>query len=385
VHGAEALVYSLYNATEQLKSFVADLAGQHSSVPRQSLTNVCRVPGACDLSADAGEMDKPGSLLGVLSDIFVPAARALEAEPPTFYPDADRIIAIGDVHGDLSALRNALRLAKLIGTNDEWVGGNTVLVQMGDILDRGDQERAAFELLMKLREEAPKQGGLVHVLHGNHEIMNASFDFRYVTPGGFKDFDTANGDTKDKVGKISNVAMETIKGMPDFMRARAMSLRPGGSFAGMIARNQVAIVVGDNVFVHGGLRPTHLAEPGALEAMNAGCRAWLQGRSEKPNVLKTGKSPIWMRHYSNGRPAVGSDECNVLQATLDLIPAKRMIVGHTPQQDGINAACGAKVWRVDTGMSAVYGGPCEALEITRQKVRVLTNKGWRSAHSRTVS
>eukprot|EP00188_Purpureofilum_apyrenoidigerum_P003269 Plantae.Rhodophyta-Purpureofilum_apyrenoidigerum.ctg33737.p1 GENE.Plantae.Rhodophyta-Purpureofilum_apyrenoidigerum.ctg33737~~Plantae.Rhodophyta-Purpureofilum_apyrenoidigerum.ctg33737.p1 ORF type:complete len:235 (+),score=49.79 Plantae.Rhodophyta-Purpureofilum_apyrenoidigerum.ctg33737:140-844(+) len=211
VHGAEAFVYSLYNAIEQLKSFAADVAGQEVQSSKSTLSNVCRLPGTCDRATDPGIVDKPGGFLGVLSEIFVPVARALDIEPPTFYPEADRIIAVGDVHGDLSALRNALRLAKLIGTDDEWVGGNTVLVQLGDILDRGDQERAAFELLLKLREEAPKQGGAVHILHGNHEIMNVSFDFRYVTPGGFKDFDTANGDTKDKAAKLPGATMEAIK------------------------------------------------------------------------------------------------------------------------------------------------------------------------------
>lgn len=116
--------------------------------------------------------------------------------------------------------------------------------------------------------------------------------------------------------------------MPEFMRSRAMSLRPGGTFSSLLARNQVAIVIGDNVFVHGGLRPNHLAEPGALEAMNSGCRAWMLGKIEKPSILKTGKSPVWMRHYSHGDPKPGSDQCNILQATLDLIPAKRMIVGY---------------------------------------------------------
>jgi hypothetical protein len=49
-----------------------------------------------------------------------------------------------------------------------------------------------------------------------------------------------------------------------------------------------------------------------------------------------------------------------------MLRARRMIVGHTPQDRGINAACSGRVWRIDTGMSAVYGGVPEAIEISRR-------------------
>ena len=37
-----------------------------------------------------------------------------------------------------------------------------------------------------------------------------------------------------------------------------------------------------------------------------------------------------------------------------------MIVGHTPQEAGINSAAGGKLWRTDTGMTAMIGGQPEA-------------------------
>lgn len=83
-----------------------------------------------------------------------------------------------------------------------------MLVQVGDLLDRGDQERTALDLLLRLKEQALAAGGAVHVLQGNHEIMNVSLDFRYVTPGGFKDFDRTDGDAKEKSGKLSNAVSE---------------------------------------------------------------------------------------------------------------------------------------------------------------------------------
>ena len=47
-----------------------------------------------------------------------------------------KIVAIGDLHGDYPAFDRVLRLAKLIGENGEWIGGNRHLVICGDVLDR---------------------------------------------------------------------------------------------------------------------------------------------------------------------------------------------------------------------------------------------------------
>lgn len=42
----------------------------------------------------------------------------------------ERLIAIGDIHGDIAKARAALRIANVIDENDEWVGGETVVVQV---------------------------------------------------------------------------------------------------------------------------------------------------------------------------------------------------------------------------------------------------------------
>ncbi len=53
-----------------------------------------------------------------------------DIEIRTFYPRVDRIIAIGDVHGDASALRSCLSIAGLVTSTGEWAGGDTHLVQV---------------------------------------------------------------------------------------------------------------------------------------------------------------------------------------------------------------------------------------------------------------
>jgi hypothetical protein len=59
-----------------------------------------------------------------------------------------------------------------------------VVVQVGDVLDRGDDEIAILILLQKLHKQAEKEGGAVYILNGNHEVLNVSGDFRYVTQVG---------------------------------------------------------------------------------------------------------------------------------------------------------------------------------------------------------
>lgn len=55
----------------------------------------------------------------------------MQARPhPTFLPAAARVIAIGDLHGDLNKARRAFRVGGLIDENDKWVGGTTTAVQV---------------------------------------------------------------------------------------------------------------------------------------------------------------------------------------------------------------------------------------------------------------
>ena len=70
--------------------------------------------------------------------------------PPTFVDSNGRLIAMGDVHGDYDAAISALKLAGAIGDSLRWIGGDLTIVQTGDQLDRGDQERAIWTSLNAL-------------------------------------------------------------------------------------------------------------------------------------------------------------------------------------------------------------------------------------------
>lgn len=105
---------------------------------------------------------------------------------------APALYAVGDIHGDYPKLTQILTSAGLIDKNGKWTGGDATLVQTGDFLDRGPDIIPVMDLLMNLQREAPKSGGNVIVLLGNHEMMNIMGDLRYVTNETFAKFADKN-------------------------------------------------------------------------------------------------------------------------------------------------------------------------------------------------
>ena len=250
---------------------------------------------------------------------------------PLRYPMAKRLVAIGDLHGDLAGTRSALKAAGAIDDKDAWIGGQLVVVQTGDVLDRGDDEQAILDLIFKLEGEAKAAGGAFIMLIGNHELMNAAGDFRYVTRGGAHDFD----------------------------EHRVDALKPGGTYAKKIAAHNVVAIVGDTLFAHGGV-----IGPWAtmVDEVNRTSRCWLDGQlggaTDPPPSLASDESPVWTR--AAGMPTA---DCAALAGSMKQLDVKRMVVGHTVQEKGINAVCDDTVWRIDVGLAKLYGGPIEVLEL----------------------
>jgi hypothetical protein len=286
-----------------------------------------------------------------------PTPTVASLSPRISRPAPSLIVAIGDLHGDLEVTRKALRLAGAIDESDVWIGGKLVVVQTGDAIDRGDDDRKILDLLERLKADAKKAGGELIALSGNHELMNAQLDFRYVTPGAF----TAFGDVKPSdavIPRISNVEVSA--------RGRAAAFAPGGSYAAMIAERPIVVKVGDSVFVHGGILPKHVKY--GLDKMDEEIRAWLSGtRSDLPKIVSSEDGPVWTRMYS---AAPSREDCAVLSEALTALGAKRMVMGHTVQRNGINPACDDRAWRIDTGLSKFFGGKLEVLEIRGDVVTV---------------
>jgi hypothetical protein len=292
--------------------------GHHGAIPPPPITTTA---GSASKPTPAGSGSGSGSGSATAS-VCTLADLPLHLVPP------GRVVAIGDIHGDLAAARGALRAAHAIDANDKWVGGNLYVVQTGDVLDRGDDELKILELLERLDGEARAAGGALIQLIGNHELMNAAHDFRYVTMAGTQDFD------HDRAGELA----------------------PGGVWAKRFARHDAIVIVGDTVYSHAGVIG---AWANKVTEANLGARCWLDGQTEQVASLLTGAdSPVWTREIG----VVGQTDCVLVNAALATLGAKRMVIGHTVQPH-INSDCGGRLWRIDVGMTRVFGGPVEVLEL----------------------
>jgi len=89
-----------------------------------------------------------------------------------------RVIAMSDIHGALDDFVTVLKGVQLIDDARNWTGGIDHLVIVGDVLDRGAASRDVLALIMRLESEAEQAGGMVHLVLGNHEIMNLVGDLR---------------------------------------------------------------------------------------------------------------------------------------------------------------------------------------------------------------
>ncbi|HEY3494412.1 MAG TPA: metallophosphoesterase [Polyangiaceae bacterium] len=293
------------------------------------------------------------------------AAPALSApvespERPFRFPAAERIVAIGDLHGDLASTREALRLAGAIDETDHWIGKTLVLVQVGDQLDRGDDEPQILQLLETLATEAARSGGAVHVLNGNHEIMNVAGDLRYVTEDGFRDYAGVSPGAK------------LPPNVPEQARGRAAAFRAGSDLSRKLAERNTIAIVGDTLFAHAGVLAKHLRY--GIGRINDDVRRYFRGEiAALPEVVGSDDAPVWTRVFGEQSPS--AEACRELEAVLSALSVKRLVVGHTVQKAGVTSACGERVFRVDVGLSDYYGkNPTQVLEIRPGGVKVLGEK-----------
>src|SRR3990167_4962514 len=145
------------------------------------------------------------------------ALAPLHAAPPA------RIVAVCDVHGAADTFASILRRAGLINDRQRWTGGKAVLVQTGDVMDRGTGVRAIFDLLMALEPQAASAGGRVQAVMGNHEAMNLLGITRDTSPETLASFADARSETRRE--RAFDAALKQRK---DLDKAAWMAAHPPG-------------------------------------------------------------------------------------------------------------------------------------------------------------
>ncbi len=196
---------------------------------------------------------------------IIPVACADKPEYSRYaWDETERLIAVGDIHGVTTKLEDVLLELGLVDKSLKWTGGTTHLLFCGDLLDRGPREQDLLELVMRLETEAFEAGGAVHLLLGNHEVMNLVFDWRYVPKEGFASFaDYESSEEREEGweaylarqgGKAGSAARKAFddKYPPGYFARRRM-FGPDGRYGSWLLTKPFVIRIGGNVFVHGGL------------------------------------------------------------------------------------------------------------------------------------
>jgi hypothetical protein len=80
-----------------------------------------------------------------------------------------QVVAISDIHGNPEKLVSLFRHVGIINANQQYIGKNTLLIIVGDSIQKGLQSLAALDFLIKLEQQMTEAGGqMIHLL-GNHE------------------------------------------------------------------------------------------------------------------------------------------------------------------------------------------------------------------------
>ena len=253
------------------------------------------------------------------------------------FPSVKRIVAIGDIHGDFQILLKVLKKLGIINNENNWIAGNTYLVQLGDIVDgrsrigewKGDNEKQIIEFLLFLDQKARAYHGRVITLIGNHEIMNMIGNYSYASENGIK-------------------KMGGIQGRKSFFNSK------NSIFRKFVLNSYLVVKIGDWIFCHAGFTDQK-SSAYTIPYINNMFKQFIQNKlnnnAEKKfiNLVLGNNGILTYRGYGKDKPP-----CKNFYSAVNNLNGRFMVIGHTVQPD-INSACRNRLWRIDTAMSRAFG------------------------------
>jgi hypothetical protein len=308
------------------------------------------------------------------------ASRPVPAASPCEWTGIERVVAVGDVHGAYDRFVEILKVAGLLDAGSHWAGGSTHLVQLGDILDRGDDSRKVLDLVRRLEKEAQAAKGRLHLLLGNHEAARMLGDLRLAAAGEYAAFATPDSElVREKYFRSLNPATadERAKLMQEtplgFFEMRQAFGRDG-DYGRWLRQLPVTVKIDGFMFVHGGISPA--VAPLGCAAINQQVRRELttdlQKTREAPMASLTARvdGPLWYRGLAQESDAFAPQ----IDEILSKAQARAIVVGHTVATTGrITSRFDGRVIQIDTGMQPAYaqGGRASALEIARGEITAI--------------
>ena len=332
------------------------------------------------------------------------SARA--AEIPCVWSGVEKIVAVGDLHGDYENFVKILLGTGLVDEKLRWAGGGAHFVQTGDIMDRGPGAKMIFDVLRRLEKEAGRAGGKVHVLLGNHEELNITgiaFDYPdYITVEQFVSFlprDYRRQKEREFLDRIRGTSTLRSKEIPDagtrsrllehwkeLMRkedARRVYIKSFNETYGewLLEKNAV-IRINDTIFVHGGISEKYSTwDLGSINSLVRKELSFFKGRQKvflqysKPfeaKIVYDADSPLWFRDLAV------KDEQSIkgeFERVLKNLGAGHMVIAHTFYRgNGVSPVVAprfmsrfdGRLWIIDTGIASYYGGVNSALLIEKE-------------------
>lgn len=203
----------------------------------------------------------------------------------------DPIYAIGDIHGQLSKLEDALALIEADG------GAGAPVVFLGDYVDRGPNSRGVIELLSKGQAE----GRNWTFLKGNHDRMmewyleNPPRHDPYMLVGYHWMHDRIGGRET-----VASYGVKKVEGRRMFDLADEIRAQVPTAHAQFLRDLKLSHHVGDLFFAHAGIRPGV-----ALDAQSETDLLWIRQEFHDDSrdhgaLIVHGHTPVdYAQHYGN--------------------------------------------------------------------------------------
>ena len=239
----------------------------------------------------------------------------------------DSVFSVGDIHGEYQTLLTLLKNNQIITKNQNWNFGNGHLVFCGDIFDRGDKVTETLWFIYNLEQQAKKNGGKVHFLLGNHEIMTLKGDHRYL----HKKYTFIQNKLGIKYSFLYN--KNTVLGK-------------------WIRRKNSVIKINDILYVHGGLHPDIVKLGLNLSEINQLIRYYLndEGFNNSIRFLINQKGPLWYRGYLKANENYSLITSNEIDKILNYFNAEKIVFAHTTVRS-IKSLHQSKLIAIDVPMS----------------------------------
>jgi len=267
-------------------------------------------------------------------DNFYVNLRREHIRPESTYQLPEKVIVISDIEGNFNGFSSFLLKNNVIDENFNWSFENGHLVLVGDFVDWGGNVMQTLWLIYKLEQQAEKQGGQVHFILGNHEIMNIQGDWRYA---------------RDKYKKLAT----EIGGLEDARSNYQVIFSKRSELGKWMRSKNIAERLGPYLFVHAGISPEILDHEMSIEEMNTLVRENIDKSlyrhpeaDEKANFLMGRFSPYWYRGLVIDYKYYDKIKEDDLDKILDRYSVKKIVIGHTVVED-ISTDYHGKVIRID--------------------------------------